>query len=417
MPKKKSAKKEELGQPVINIGTAGHVDHGKTTLLERLSGKWADTHSEEMKRGITIRLGYADVVFRKCEKCGIYTVKEKCPQCNEDSVIIRKVSFIDAPGHESLMATMLAGATIMDGALLLVSANEECPQPQTREHVMALDIIGVENIVVVQNKIDLVSEEKAIENYEQIKKFLSTTKYKDAPIIPISAQHNVGISELIQAVEETVKTPERKVDADPLMLIARSFDINKPGTEIEKIAGGVLGGALKQGVLKVGDDIEIRPGRDSLEKNRRIWNPILTKIVGLKSGGISLEEVGPGGSIGVLTSLDPSIVFSDKLSGNIAGLVGKLPPTLNELSMEVHLLQRVIGSKQELNVEPIKIGEALMLNVNSAATVGVVYESKKDKLKCKLKLPVCAEAGSRVTISRMVGTRFRLIGYGIISSK
>ena len=176
----------------------------------------------------------------------------------------------------------------------------------------------------------------------------------------------------------------------------------------------MLGGALKQGVLKVGDDIEIRPGRDSLEKNRRIWNPILTKIVGLKSGGISLEEVGPGGSIGVLTSLDPSIVFSDKLSGNIAGLVGKLPPTLNELSMEVHLLQRVIGSKQELNVEPIKIGEALMLNVNSAATIGQVSALGKNQFTCNLRLPVCAEEKSRVTISRRVGARWRLVGYGII---
>ncbi len=392
----------------------GHVDHGKTTLLERLSGKWADTHSEEMKRGITIRLGYADVEFRKCDKCNAFSVKNKCPECKGETKLLRKVSFVDAPGHESLMATMLAGATIIDGALLLISANEQCPQPQTREHIMALEIIGIDNVVIVQNKIDLVTEEEAIKNYEQIKKFISTTKYKDAPIIPISAQHNVGISPLIESIEKTVKTPKRDLKKDPLMLVARSFDINKPGTEIDKINGGVLGGALKQGVLKDGGEIEIRPGYEIEEKNKKIWNPIKTKITGLKSGGASLKEAVPGGSIGLLTSLDPSIVFSDKLSGSVLGLPGKLPPVWSELSLEIHLLDRVVGSKQDLNVEPIKLTEALMLNVNTCATVGLVFELKKARIKCRLKLPVCAEKDSRVTISRMIGNRFRLIGYGII---
>lgn len=413
MPRKK-LDEEEIGQPIINIGMVGHVDHGKTTLLERLSGKWADTHSEEIKRGITIRLGYADVNFRKCEKCNLFTVKEECPQCKEEAKILRKVSFVDAPGHESLMATMLAGATIIDGALLLIAANEECPQPQTREHIMALEIIGIENIVIVQNKIDLVSEEQAIKNYEQIKKFIQTTKYKDAQVIPISAQHNIGISALIEAIENIIKTPKRDVNNNPLMLVARSFDINRPGTEIEKIQGGVLGGVLKQGILKEGEEVEIKPGYMVEEKNKKVWKLLKTKIIGLKSGGAALKEISPGGSIGLLTSLDPSIVFSDKLVGSIVGLEGKLPPVWNELSLQVHLLERVVGSKEELNVEPIKLNEALMLNVNSAATVGVVFELKKGSIKCKLKLPICAEIGSRITLSRMIGNRFRLIGYGVI---
>ncbi|MBU0628604.1 MAG: translation initiation factor IF-2 subunit gamma [Nanoarchaeota archaeon] len=410
----RSSKKEEIGQPVLNIGTVGHVDHGKTTLLERLSGKWADTHSEEMKRGITIRLGYADVTLRKCEKCNVYTAAEKCSECNGETKAIRKISIVDAPGHESLMATMLAGATIMDGALLLIAANEECPQPQTREHLMALEIMGVENIVIVQNKIDLVTEEKAIKNYRQIKKFVSTSRYKDAPIIPISAQHNIGMSALIEAIEEVIKTPKRDLSKDPLMFVARSFDINKPGTDIGKIHGGTLGGALKQGVLKKGDEIEIKPGYEIEERNKKVWNALKTKIVGIKSGGLSIKEAVPGGSIGVMTSLDPAIVFSDKLTGSVVGLPGKLPPVWDLLNLEVHLLERVVGSKEDLNVDPIKPNEALMLNVNSAATVGIVFEMKKGLIKSKLKLPVCAEVGSRVTISRMIGNRFRLIGYGII---
>jgi translation initiation factor 2 subunit 3 len=128
-PKKASKAKTEGEQPVINIGFFGHVDHGKTTLTEALSGKWTDTHSEEMKRGITIRLGYANTTIYKTKKG--YTTDPK-----EKGTYIRTVSFVDAPGHESLMATMLAGATIIDGALLLVAANENCPQPQSREHLL-----------------------------------------------------------------------------------------------------------------------------------------------------------------------------------------------------------------------------------------------------------------------------------------
>ncbi|MFH2028694.1 MAG: translation initiation factor IF-2 subunit gamma [Nanoarchaeota archaeon] len=415
MPKKKSTKsKIEDSQPSVNIGLIGHVDHGKTTLTETLSGKWTDTHSEEIKRGITIRLGYADTVFYKCDKCKEYTVLKKCPKCNVEAKAVRKVSFIDAPGHESLMATMLGGAAIMDGAILLVAANEICPQPQTREHLMALEIIGVENVIIVQNKIDLVSEEEALKNYDQIQAFIKGTKYENAPIIPISAQHNINMDVLIQTIEKVIKTPKRDSSLDPLMFIARSFDVNKPGTELNELIGGVLGGVLKQGVLKEGDEIEIKPGVSFEEKNKKVWKPILTKITDLKTGGVSVEDVQPGGSIGVMTSLDPSVVKSDSLAGNVCGLPGKLPEVRYNLLLDVHLLERIVGLEKELNVEPIKMGEPLMLNVNSSATVGTVIKLKKNIVESVLKLPVCVDAGSRVTISRLIGNRFRLIGYGII---
>ena len=408
-----------LKQPVVSIGLCGHVDHGKTTLLEKLSGKWADTHSEELKRGITIRLGYADVVFRKCEQCGeyAYTAQEKCATCNGETMPVRKVSFVDAPGHESLMATMLSGAAIIDGALILISATEKCPQPQTREHLTALGIIGIKNIVVVQNKIDLVDRETAINNYNEIKEFLKGTVYENAPIIPISAQYGANIDKLVWAIEKYIPTPERDLSKDPLMLVARSFDINKPGTYPKDMRGGVLGGALKVGVLKIGQDIEIRPGRLVEEKNQKIWKPLTTKIAGVATGGLNVKEVMPGGSFGLLTTLDPSIVKSDSLTGAIVGLTGTLPKVWDELFLDTKLLERVVGTKEELTVEPIRMNEILMLNVNSAATAGMVYEIAKNKIKIRLKLPVCAEEGSRVTISRRVVNRYRLIGYGILLRK
>ncbi len=423
--KKKAPKKEKTAakkapaavQPEINIGLVGHVDHGKTTLTERLSGKWTDTHSEEIKRGITIRLGYADTTIYKCPSCkppACYSTSKKCIGCMSDTEAIRKISLVDAPGHESLMATMLAGTTIMDGALLLVAANESCPQPQTREHLMAMQILGIKNVIIVQNKIDLVKKDQALKNHQEIKAFVKGSKFEDAPIVPISAQHNINIDFLLQMIEEIIPTPERNEDADPLMFVARSFDINKPGSTPDKIVGGVLGGAVAEGKFSVGDRIEIRPGRKFEKENKIFYEPITTTIAALKTGGADVGSVVPGGSIGVLTKLDPGIVKSDALSGSVVGRVSKLPPTWEEFSLDAQLLKRVLGTKERAEVEAIKKGEVLMLNVNSAATVGVVTDISKNMVHCKLKLAVCAKPGARVTISRRMANRFRLIGYGII---
>ncbi len=404
-------------QPQVNIGMVGHVDHGKTTLTEALSGRWTDTHSEELKRGITIRLGYADVSLYKCSSCEPpknLSTQQTCPNCEKKSEFLRKISLVDAPGHESLMATMLSGANIMDGALLLVAANEHCPQPQTEEHLMALKITGIKNIIVVQNKIDLVSREQAVKNYNEIKAFLKGTEYENAPIIPISAQRKVNVDALLAAIEEVIPTPKRDMSENPVMIVARSFDVNKPGIPLDTLQGGVLGGTLKQGVLKVGDEIEIKPGLKQ-EKNTKVtWTTLTTTISDIKTGGKSVKEAGPGGSIGVMTLLDPTIVKSDALVGALVGHKGTLPPVWHEFELKVNLLERVVGVKDALVVEPIKLGELLMLNVNSAATVGSVVKIAKDHAMCKLKLPVCAQKGARVTISRRVGSRWRLIGYGTI---
>lgn len=404
-------KAKEVIQPEINIGFVGHVDHGKTTLTQQLSGKWTDTHSEELKRGITIRLGYADSSFYKCTKCGAFSITNKCMGCMTDATFVRKVSFVDAPGHESLMATMLSGATIMDGALLMIAANEKVPQAQTQEHLMALQISGIKNVIIVQNKIDVVTPQAALENYKQIKNFLKDTDYKDAPIIPISALHGANIDKLIETIEEVIPTPKRDPKVDPLLYCARSFDVNKPGATPDKLVGGILGGALVQGIFKVGDEIEIRPGRKIERQGRVSYQPILTKIEALKTGGGEVPELHPGGSSGIMTKLDPSIVKSDQLGGNLVGKPGTLPETRLEVKLKTTILERFVGGEE---IHPLSKGEMLMLNVNAAATVGVVQEIGGGEITCPLKLPVCAQKGARMTISRRIGSRFRLIGYGEI---
>ncbi|HOP08696.1 MAG TPA: translation initiation factor IF-2 subunit gamma [Candidatus Methanofastidiosa archaeon] len=408
----------EIEQAEINIGMIGHVDHGKTTLTKALSGIWTDTHSEEMKRGITIRLGYADTIFMKCPECEepqCYTTSDICPLCGEKTELLRKVSFVDAPGHETLIATMLSGAALMNGAVLVIAANEKCPQPQTREHLMALEIIGVKNIVIAQNKIELVSREEALDNQRQIRKFTKGTVAENAPIIPISAQHNVNIDVLIKAIEENIPTPPHNLEHDAMMYVARSFDINKPGLPPEKIVGGILGGSLLKGFLSVGQEIDILPGLMIKNNDGSIsFEGIRTKILSLSTGSIKLQKATPGGLLAIGTELDPSITKSDSLGGCVVGDPGTLPPVWDRLDLEVNLLERVVGSEEETKVVDIKRGETLMLNVGTGKTIGVVVSVSKDAATLKLKLPVCSEVGDRVALSRRIGGRWRLIGYGII---
>jgi translation initiation factor 2 subunit 3 len=399
----------------VNIGLVGHVDHGKTTLVESLSGEWTDQHSEEMKRGISIRLGYADATFRECPDLDAperYTVEETCPDGSE-SEHLRTVSFVDAPGHETLMATMLSGAAIMDGAVLVVAANEPVPRAQTEEHLMALDIIGIENIVVAQNKIDLVDREQAVGNHEQIQEFVEGTVAEDAPIVPISAQRDVNVDLLIETIEEEIPTPERDPDADARLQVARSFDINRPGTTHENLVGGVIGGSLTQGRLEVDEGIEIKPGREVEEGGQSEYRPVETTVRSLQAGGEFVDSVSPGGLLGVGTGLDPSLTKGDALAGQVAGPPGSLPPTRESFVMDVELLERVVGEDAD-EIEPISTGEPLMLTVGTATTVGSVTSARDEECEVQLKRPVCAPGGAKIAINRRVGARWRLIGVGTL---
>ncbi len=416
---KTEAKKPAVPKPEVNIGMVGHVDHGKTTLVKSLSGVWTDQHSEEVKRGISIRLGYADATFRKCPSCpepDAYTVDEVCAHCGNETKILRTVSFVDSPGHETLMATMLCGAAIMDGAVLVISANEPCPQPQTKEHLMALNITGIDRIVIVQNKIDLMSREQVMEHYRQIKDFVKGTVAENAPIVPISAQQNLNVDMVIESIEKTIPTPIRDLNKPSLLKIARSFDINRPGATPEALKGGVIGGSLSQGILHTGDKIEICPGRLVDYEGRKQWVPIQTKVVTLLAGKHVQDEITPGGLMGVGTLLDPVMTKSDALVGQVAGAPGKLPPARNAFTMNMRLLERVVGVTDESSVEPIHSSEPLMLNVGTATTVGVVTSAREGGIvQVQLKRPVCAEKGERVAVSRRIGARWRLIGVGTIT--
>lgn len=395
----------------------GHVDHGKTTLTKALSGTWTDTHSEERKRGISIKLGYADTTFY-CTEDGDYYAKGKHPEGKKDSKkeLLRVVSFVDAPGHETLMAIMITGASIMDGALLMVAANETCPQPQTREHLMALNISGIKNIIVVQNKIDLVSKERAIESYNEIKEFLKDTVAEESPIIPVSAHHDVNLDVLIEAIESSIPTPDRSSDTRSVMHVARSFDINRPGTRPSKMRGGVIGGSIIEGEFNIGDEIEIGPGRKIQKGSKTHWEPISATVSSMQGGGNNLESMHAGGLCGMATELDPSITNSDNLSGQVVALKGNLPEVRSNVKISVNLMQHMVGGDPNNpdKIQPLRNNEMLMINVATATSVGVTRNAEKTRTNLELRLPICVDSGQRVSLSRRIGSRWRLIGYGII---
>jgi translation initiation factor 2 subunit 3 len=393
------------------------VDHGKTTLVQALTGVWASRHSEELKRGITIKLGYADAAVYKCPNCeapDCYCTSPSCPHCGSEAEFQRAVSFVDAPGHEILMATMLSGAAVMDGAILVIAADEPCPQPQTREHLAAIDIVGMEDIVIVQNKIDIVTREDAIRNYNEIGRFVKGSVAEDAPIIPVSAQHEVNIDLLVQALQEYIPTPERDPSRPPRMYIVRSFDVNVPGTAVEDLVGGVLGGSIFQGSFKEGEEVEIKPGLPVREKTRLKMHELYTEITSLHAGGGPVEEALPGGLVGVGTLLDPSLTKSDGLVGSLIGRPGTLPQVLDEFSLDIRLFDTVVGSREMEKVAPVAKGERFLFNVGTAKTMGAVSSVSKDFLEAKLTIPVCGEEGDRVAISRRIGGRWRLIGVGVL---
>ena len=386
--------------PVLNIGIVGHIDHGKTTLLQALTGKFADSHSEELKRGITIKLGYADAILRK-NKEG-YNIKDGEP--------MRYLTFIDVPGHEMLMATMLSGAAIIDAAVLVIAANEGI-KPQTREHLVALQAKGIKKIIIVQNKIDLVSKENAIKNYKIIKDFVKGTYAETSPVIPVSAQQGINISKLLETFG-SIEIPQRDVNSKPLFVVARSFDINRPGTKIENLSGGVLGGALKRGKLKVGDKIEIKPGLFIKEKGVVSYETVKTKILSIRRGNFEVKEATPGGSLSIETSLDMALTKTDNLSGCVAGLEGELPEIVSRIKLKASHFSEVEGTETHEKIDDFRINDLLMMSVNTSITVGKIVAVHNGELDLELNIPVVSFKGDSVGIAKNFGGHWRLIGVG-----
>jgi len=421
-------------QATINIGTIGHVAHGKSTLVKAISGVQTVKFKNELIRNITIKLGYANAKIYKCDGPkdvpGSYTSKgsgysDEFIEDNKTWRIQRHVSFVDCPGHDILMATMLNGAAVMDAALLLIAGNETCPQPQTSEHLAAVEIMRLQNIIILQNKVDLVKPEQAQIQYDQIKSFVAGTVADSSPIIPISAVLKYNIDVVCEYIARYIPIPIRDFTSIPRLIVIRSFDVNKPGEEVQLLKGGVAGGSILQGVLKLGDEIEIRPGivtKDS-EGNMKCA-PIYSRIVSLYAEQNDLQFAVPGGLIGVGTKVDPTLTRADRLVGQVLGLKDQLPDVFTEIEISYYLLRRLLGVKTQEGTKQAKVqkltkGELLMVNIGSTSSGGKVVkvlEGPRGEPIARITLtqPVCTQENEKIALSRRVDKHWRLIGWGEI---
>lgn len=317
------------------------------------------------------------------------------------------------------MSTMLSGAAVMDAALLLIAGNEPCPQPQTSEHLAAIEIMKLDKIIILQNKVDLMKPEVAQQHHESILKFIRGTVAAKSPIIPISAQLKLNVDAALDAIVNTVPIPPRDFAEDPLMIIIRSFDVNKPGSEIDDLKGGVAGGSILHGVLKLGDEIEIRPGIVSRDDGGALkCTPIFSRVVTLNSESNDLKYAIPGGLIGVGTIIDPTLCRADRLVGHVLGLRGKLPEIYSEIEVNFYLLRRLLGVKtadgKQAKVAKLAKNEVLMVNIGSNSTGAKVSALKSDAAKLVLTQPACTKIGEKVALSRRIEKHWRLIGWATI---
>lgn len=308
----------------------------------------------------------------------------------------------------------------MDAALLLIAGNEPCPQPQTSEHLAAIEIMKLKHILIMQNKIDLVKESQALEQYEQIQKFVQGTIAEGAPIIPISAQLKYNVDAVCEYIVKKIPIPPRDFTAEPRLIVIRSFDVNKPGCEVEDLKGGVPGGSILKGVLKVGQEIEVRPGIVSKDNEGKLTcKPIYSRIVSLFTEQNDLQYAVPGGLIGVGTKIDPTLCRADRMVGQVLGAVGSLPDIFTELEISYFLLRRLLGVRTEggqkgAKVQKLSKNETLMVNIGSLSSGGRVQAVKADLAKIMLTHPVCTEIGEKIALSRRVDKHWRLIGWGQI---
>src|SRR6516165_1742402 len=255
----------------IIVGTAGHIDHGKSALVLALTGTDPDRLEEEKRRGITIDLGFAHLDLPS-------TALGDTEQGRTIGEGVR-VGFIDVPGHERFVKNMLAGASGIDLVMLVVAADEAI-KPQTREHFDICRLLGVRQGVIALTKSDLVDADTAGLVRLELEDFVKGSFLEAAPIVPVSAKTGAGLPELKEAlVGEARKITGKQAERYFRLPIDRSFAVKGFGT--------VVTGTLISGQVAVGDEVQLLPGKQ------------LLRVRGVQSGGKSVERAGAGQRTGV----------------------------------------------------------------------------------------------------------------------
>jgi len=374
-------------QPVFNIGCLGCVSDGKSTLVEKLTNIKTQKHSSEKERNITIKQGYANMK--------IY---------DNDTNLINHVSFVDCPGHQDYILTLLQSASIMDGVIVVIAVNQLLSRKELLlQHLKVIEILKINKVIICLNKIDLVPKENVKIYKDNLDKLLDKFSIKPYKIIPTSLSRSINLDKLMESIREIFKFSYDEIidrsNKDPIFIINRSFDINKPGTEISKVKPGIIGGTLIQGKLKIGDRIEINRDKMSIE----------TEIKNIKTENSFIQDsdLYPGGLVGLETNLDPTLCKNDGLNGNIFTLTNKFiknkklyitleyiddkwTPCLGDLVV-------IIVKNKYIKVNVINVHDNLIL-VEPVDNIYIVIVDKSIIIICK--------------INNINANHFRIIGSG-----
>ena len=397
-----------LNQPIYNIGMLGSVSDGKSTCVQTISGTKTQRYSSEQTRNITIKPGYANAkIWSDGEK--LYSTNSNVDSHEVGGVkteLVHHVSFVDCPGHHELILTMFCNIKLMNGVILVVGANEQISKkPQLIQHIAAIKIAGIENIIICLNKIDLVDKDTVQERYKELNQILR--KYGIVPkiIIPTSFNRKIGINWLLEAIIEFF-VKEDDIEGSNYFLASRSFDVNKPGTDWEDLKGGVVGGSLLNGRISVGNRIEIRPGICSKDRNGNLTcKPIKSDVLSLETEKRMLNDVNPGGLFGIGTNIDPYYCRNDFLSGNIIGIEGELPDVYSKIKLKYRLIDDFGG-----NWKP-KVKDIVFLQINTMSISSEVTEFNKRNVTLVLSRPACIE-NSLIVISHKEDGIMKIVATG-----
>lgn len=454
-------------QPTVNIGCLGNVSDGKSSCVRAVTGEQTSRNDSRCsKKNITVQVGYSNAKIYRCTDCeppqcyasceGSLENAPACRSCGwsaDNMVLVQHLSFVDCPGHECLMRNMISGSSVMDGALVVIAANATVPGPQTAEHLVAADITGIKRYIILQNKVDLLmlgkeaSQGAVIDHLRRhrdaIVQFIAGTSAEHAPIVPtsLSPASTVNVDVLLQYLATHFPpNPQPAPFYKPfglLMHCIRSFDINKPGTQVEQLKGGVIGGTIMTGTLRVGDEIEIVPGL--VQKDRKtgeiVQIPLRTRVVSLFTGKTPLKEAVRGGLIGIGTLLDPTLTRTDRMVGMCIGRVGSLPRARQIFNVKVRLLKFALGmasdgdadgqrrqfgdlggsqvndTLSQERVKPMQVGEMLQIAIGAGSQrATVVTKLAKNVFTLKIRTPACVLDGQPMTLSRSVRGSLRIIG-------
>ncbi|MBI3522114.1 MAG: selenocysteine-specific translation elongation factor [Chloroflexi bacterium] len=353
--------------PIRVIGTAGHVDHGKSTLIRALTGIDPDRLREEQERGMTIDLGFAWATLADGTDVGI----------------------VDVPGHQDFIRNMLAGIGGID-AVVLVVALDESVMPQTREHLAILSLLGIDRGVVALTKRDLVDDDWAALVRDETRVALRGTPLERAPFVEVSATKRAGLDELRAAISSVLgAAPERRDTGRPRLPIDRAFTMTGFGT--------VVTGTLRDGSLAIGDEVAIVPG------DRR------ARIRGLQTHRRAIEVARPGSRVAVnLSGID-----KDQLRrGLVLARPGTLAPT-SLLSLRLAVLEGVSATVTNDDALKIHVGtDEVMARVSVLETAGIAA-GQEGWVQLHLAQPVAAAVGDRLVVRRPSPSE--TIGGGVVA--